>query len=76
MLTYGGNKGAVAFWKSEGLWSAEDEAHNQNLLKRQSVIASAWEGMADKTEDGFKERWMAARFQALTDAGMPAVWEK
>jgi len=70
------HKGAVEFWKSEGLWSSEDDAHNQNLLKRQSVIAAAWEGMADKTEDGFKERWMAARFQALTDAGMPAVWEK
>tara|TARA_B110000090_G_C13337049_1_gene429558 strand:+ start:132 stop:1277 length:1146 start_codon:yes stop_codon:yes gene_type:complete len=68
--------GAVAFWKSEGLWSDADEAHNQNLLNRQAVIAAAWEGLEDKSEDGFQERWMAARFQALTDAGMPAVWDK
>jgi len=69
------HEGAVAHWKSEGLWSDEDEAHNQYLLNRQSVIAEAWAGMEDTSSDGFQERWMQTRAAALTAAGMLTVWD-
>nr|WP_306267241.1 TAXI family TRAP transporter solute-binding subunit [Pararhizobium sp. IMCC3301] len=68
--------GAVAFWKSQGMWTDGAEANNQYLLKRQSVIASAWDALEDKSPEGFEERWMEARLKALTTAGMPAYWEK
>ncbi len=70
------HEGAVAFWKSKGLWTDEAEAHNQELLKRQDIIAAAWSGMADKGGDDFKDRWMAIRGKALTDAGLAPVWTK
>ena len=68
--------GAVAYWKEKGLWSDEAEAHNQQLLKRQAVLAEAWNGMESKSGDDFKDRWMAARAKALTDAGLAPVWDK
>ena len=70
------HSGAVEFWKERGMWSDEAEAHNQKLLERQAILAAAWEGMADKSGDDFKDRWMAVRAKALTDAGMAPVWEK
>jgi len=70
------HSGAVEFWKERGMWSDEAEAHNQKLLERQAILAAAWEGMADKSGDDFKNRWMAVRAKALTDAGMEPVWEK
>lgn len=68
--------GAVAFWKEKGLWSDEAEAHNQKLLARQAVLADAWAGMENKDGDDFKDRWMAVRAKALTDAGHAPVWDK
>lgn len=68
--------GAVAYWKEKGMWSDEAEAHNQKLLARQAVLADAWAGMADKSGDDFKDRWMAVRAKALTDAGHAPVWDK
>ncbi|AZV80854.1 TAXI family TRAP transporter solute-binding subunit (plasmid) [Parasedimentitalea marina] len=70
------HQGAVAFWKSQGMWSDAADAHNAYLVERQAVIAAAWDALEDKSADGFKERWMLARFNALTAADMPAVWEK
>ncbi|MEX3007716.1 TAXI family TRAP transporter solute-binding subunit [Hoeflea sp. TYP-13] len=70
------HSGAVEFWKEKGMWSDEAAAHNQKLLDRQAILAAAWEGMADKSGDDFKDRWMAVRAKALTDAGMAPVWDK
>ncbi|MEM9576329.1 MAG: TAXI family TRAP transporter solute-binding subunit [Pseudomonadota bacterium] len=69
------HEGAVAYWKSVGLWSDEADAHNLYLLERQAVIAKAWQDMEDKSEDGFQARWMAARADALRAADMPTVWD-
>jgi hypothetical protein len=68
--------GAVAFWKSQGVWTDAAEAYNEQLLKRQSVMAEAWDAMEDKKSEGFQDRWMAARLAALTAANLPAYWEK
>ncbi len=68
--------GAVAYWKEKDLWSDEAEAHNQQLMKRQAVLAEAWNGMEKKSGDDFRDRWMATRAKALTDAGLAPVWDK
>ncbi|MFV1591021.1 TAXI family TRAP transporter solute-binding subunit [Phaeobacter sp. JH20_36] len=69
------HEGAVAYWKSVGLWSDENEAHNRYLLSRQAVIANAWQDLEDKSADDFQKRWMAARADALRAANMPTVWD-
>jgi TRAP transporter TAXI family solute receptor len=71
--------GAVRAVKEAGAWKAEYDAHQQMLLKRQSVLASAW-GAYLKTNppedrEAFRKGWMTARSQALTKAGMDVIFE-
>jgi TRAP transporter TAXI family solute receptor len=73
------HEGTVRALKEAGAWNAEHEAHNQNLLKRQATLASAW-GTYLKTNppeerDAFTKGWMAARKAALTSGGMDAIFE-
>ena len=69
--------GAVKALKEAGAWTDADEAHNNGLLKRQGVLASAWEAfLKTNPPDGepFRKAWMSARKDALTKAGMDAVY--
>ena len=67
--------GAVKALKEAGYWTAEQEAHNNALFKRQEVLASAWadytKGNPSSDEKLFLEGWMKARAAALTKASMP-----
>ena len=66
--------GAVKAYKAAGNWTDADEAHNNNLLKRQEVLAAAWKTYSAKPEaDAAKhlDGWMAARAEALKKANMP-----
>jgi TRAP transporter TAXI family solute receptor len=70
------HEGAVRYFKERGLWTAEHQAHNEALVKRQDVLAAAWTAYksgapADDAE--FKKGWMKARAEALTKAGMEPV---
>ncbi|MEZ5854863.1 MAG: TAXI family TRAP transporter solute-binding subunit [Hyphomicrobiaceae bacterium] len=67
---------AIKFYKEMGVWKAEHDAHNANLLKRQDVLANAWKAYMAKPEAGpkFASGWMAARAAALKKAGMPVVF--
>ena len=71
--------GAVKALKEAGAWSAADEAHNQGLVKRQGVLAAAWQAYlkTNPPDDGeaFRKGWMAARKDALTKANMDVVYE-
>lgn len=64
--------GAIKYFKEVGKWTAEDEAHNQSLLKRQDVLATAWKGFMAKNvkDDAFEAEWLKARATALEAAGM------
>ena len=66
--------GAVKALKEAGNWSAEDDAHNSALLKRQDVLATAWTSYntasAPAEPDKFLEGWMTARGAALAKANM------
>lgn len=71
------HSGAVAYFKEAGVWSDESQAHNDNLVKRQGVLAAAWATMADTSTDdkeAFKAKWMEVRASALTDAGLNPIW--
>src|SRR3954462_2919537 len=64
--------GAVKALKEAGQWTVEQEAHNNNLLKRQEVLAAAWAeyGKASPPSDdkAFLDGWMTARAAALAKA--------
>jgi TRAP transporter TAXI family solute receptor len=67
---------AVKYYKERGVWTAELETHNANLVKRQDVLAAAWKEMSSTSvaDDKFAEEWMKVRAAALTKAGMPVVF--
>ena len=70
--------GAVKALKEAGQWTADDEAHNVQVLKRQAVVADAWAAYLktnppdDKQQ--FQAHWMEARKSALVAAGMEPVF--
>jgi TRAP transporter TAXI family solute receptor len=71
--------GAVKALKEAGQWTADQETHNNALLKRQEVLASAWtdynKGNPPSDEKAFLAGWMKARGTALTKAKMPNGFE-
>ncbi len=71
--------GAVKALKEAGQWTAEQEAHNNALFKRQEALASAWadytKGNPPSDEKAFLDGWMKARAAALAKAGMPNGFE-
>src|SRR5688572_14865011 len=73
------HEGAVKALKEAGVWKAEHETHNQNLIKRQDTLAAAWKAFLDgnpsEDKDAFQKGWMAARKAALTKAGMDPIFE-
>lgn len=65
------HEGAVRYWKERGLWSADDEAHNQKILRRQAVLAEAWKKMEGEKGEDFAKKWLAVRAKALQAEGLP-----
>ncbi|MBI2960706.1 MAG: C4-dicarboxylate ABC transporter, partial [Betaproteobacteria bacterium] len=68
--------GAIRYWRQAGAWKPEHQAHNDRLVARQKVLASAWASVkkgsyADDT--AFAQAWMKARADALTKAGLEPV---
>lgn len=71
--------GAVKALKEAGHWTAEDEAHNNNLYKRQQVLIAAWaEYIKTPAADEAKHMagWMEARKAALAKANLPNGFEE
>jgi TRAP transporter TAXI family solute receptor len=73
------HEGAVQAMKEAGVWRAEHDAHNQNLLRRQQTLASAWSAYlkTNPADDAaaFRKGWMSARSAALRKAGMETIFE-
>ena len=71
--------GAVKALKEAGQWTAEQEAYNNGLIKRQEVLAAAWAdyGKSNPSSDdkAFLEGWMKVRAAALAKANMPNGFE-
>ena len=70
------HEGAVRYYKERGLWTAENQKHNDALIKRQDTLVAAWKAYlptAPADEKDFAKGWMKARAAALTKAGMDVV---
>jgi TRAP transporter TAXI family solute receptor len=71
--------GAVQAFKEAGAWTAEAQAHNDGLLKRQATLASAWseytKASPPSDKDAFYKGWIAKRKDALVKAGMDPIFE-
>jgi TRAP transporter TAXI family solute receptor len=71
--------GAAKAMKEAGQWTDADEKTNNDLIKRQEVLAAAWADYGktnppdDKAE--YLKGWMAARKAALAKANMPNGFE-
>ena len=70
------HQGAVHYLKSVGAWSDADDAHNLRLVRRQEILAQAWQAHLKDARgaDDFVERWYRARASALTAAGFEPIW--
>ena len=68
---------AVKYWKEIGAWTDDMEEHNNNMLKRQQVLADAWATMEGKGLEGdaFTADWMKTRAAALEAAGMNPIFK-
>ncbi len=71
--------GAVKALKEAGQWTAEQDAHNNALFKRQEVLTAAWADYGKSNppsdEKAFLDGWMKARAAALAKASMPNGFE-
>lgn len=70
--------GSIRAFKEAGVWKPEHEAHNQAALKRQQVLAGAWDAYLKTNPaegDGFRKGWTAARADALKKAGLDPIFE-
>ncbi|MGE0767079.1 MAG: TAXI family TRAP transporter solute-binding subunit [Hyphomicrobiaceae bacterium] len=70
--------GSIRYYKEKGVWTAEHEAHNAGLLKRQDVLQAAWKafkGESKATGEEFTAGWMKARAEALTKANLEIVFK-
>jgi TRAP transporter TAXI family solute receptor len=72
--------GAVKALKEAGQWTAEQDAHNNGLFKRQDVLSGAWAEYGKSNppsgEKEFLDGWMKARAAALQKANMPNGFEE
>jgi TRAP transporter TAXI family solute receptor len=70
--------GAVRFFKEKGVWNDAFQKHNDQLMKRQSVLAKAWADTKKEKSGGddFRAFWMQRRAAALRAAGFEPIWEK
>jgi TRAP transporter TAXI family solute receptor len=68
---------AVAYYKEKGLWKDEHEKNNQAMIKRQEVLAAAWNEFGSKkvADDKFAEEWMKHRADSLKQAGLPVIFQ-
>jgi TRAP transporter TAXI family solute receptor len=72
------HEGAVRAFKEAGVWKPEHEVHNQAALKRQAILAGAWNAFLKTNPaegDGFRKGWTAARADALKKAGLDPIFE-
>lgn len=61
--------GTVRYLKEAGIWNDEYEAHQQAMMKRQEVLAAAWQAAltegAGLSDEEFEQLWLKRREEAL-----------
>lgn len=73
--------GAIRVFREQGLWRAEHQAHQEQLLERQRVLKQVWESLLRSGEPGANPEagheavWLKARAEALKKAGLDTLWD-
>lgn len=73
--------GAIRVFREQGLWRAEHQAHQEQLLERQRVLKQVWESLRRSGEPGanpdadHEAVWLKARAEALKKAGLDTLWD-
>ncbi len=70
--------GAIRYFQEAGVWTDETEAHNQSLIARQELLATAWSTLDHEAAgegDAFAAAWMKTRSEALVAADLPVVFD-
>ena len=71
--------GSVKALKEAGVWKPQHEAYNQKLVKRQEVLATAWNGLVKANppddRDAFQKAWQTVRAAALRKADFEVIFE-
>jgi TRAP transporter TAXI family solute receptor len=68
--------GAVKYFKEIGVWKADYDKNNDDLIKRQKVLADAWAAnskASHASDEAAMKAWQKARADALVKAGMEPV---
>ncbi|WP_104204143.1 TAXI family TRAP transporter solute-binding subunit [Billgrantia saliphila] len=68
----------IEYYKEIGEWTDEMQAHQDSLVERQELLLETWNAFledAPEDEDEFRDAWMKARANALSDAGFDPVFE-
>jgi TRAP transporter TAXI family solute receptor len=71
------HEGAVQLFRQLGVWNEAREAHNQELLRRQTVLLETWERVragSHASDEAFTHAWLQARTDALVAAGLDPIW--
>jgi len=72
------HNGAIRYYKDAGLWDAKKQAHQDALLKRETVLQTAWKTYVAKApadDKAFDEGWTKARSAALKAAGLDLYFQ-
>lgn len=65
--------GAIRYYREIGEWNSAAEAQHQSNIKRQQVLAMAWETFIPTAPEGYEEfqqAWLEARSTALEAEGL------
>lgn len=68
------HEGAIRFYKEQGLWSDDAQAHNDNLIARQAALMEAWEALKAEGPENWEEAWAEKRRAALEAGGFSVVF--
>lgn len=67
------HEGAVRYYREIGQWTPQMQAHQERLLERESVLATAWAELKasnpPEDRDAFRAEWAQVRAKALRAAG-------
>ncbi|MBM3369892.1 MAG: TAXI family TRAP transporter solute-binding subunit [Betaproteobacteria bacterium] len=71
--------GAVKAIKESGAWTADAEAHQQAVVKRQQVLQATWNDFMKtnppEDKEAFRKAWMSARAAGLRKANLDVIFE-
>ena len=63
------HEGAIRYLEEKGIWTDEDDAWNEQRIKRMDALLTAWEEFKPQNEglsdDEFAEAWMAKREEVV-----------